>query len=1177
MYITKIILDGFKSYATRTEITDFDSSFNAITGLNGSGKSNILDSICFVLGITNLSHVRANNLQELIYKSGQAGIERATVSIVFDNSNQSQSPVGYESSREITITRQVYKQQGKNRYLINGTVVPSNKVKDFFGSVSLNVNNPHFLIMQGRVTKVLNMKPPEILSMLEEATGTRMYEDKKRDTQRTIEKKDAKLEQIDTVLREDLEPQMQKLAEERQAFVKYNTVCRQLDQLQKVHTAYQYVRTEKKLDSLNKESNQLLQNIEDYKLKIEELKADIERAKVEAAEMEKTQDQECGAKLSGLEEALKSVELSHAKCESDLKHIREQIQGEEKVLKENEKITRDAETQIKAKRAAIEKINSTVGGTLREKEEAEKALELAEKHLEALAMGMTTNEQGVAATVTEQLRQAEVESASCADDIRALNHAIQHLEGRLKATQKELTTTENHFKKDSNEINDKEKIVKKLQDRINALHFDRDRLDELDCEKQSLAPKLLELRKNVDNFDARNQNLVFNYSDPYPGFDRKKVIGPVCQLFKVRDPKWDRAIEAAAGGKLYHVIVDSDETAKDLLKNGRLQRRVTIIALNKVRGSFVDDQTIRSAKQLVGDENIHKTVDLIEYDKRYETCMKYVFGKTLVAASLDIAEKAAYDRRVNTKTLSICGSTCDPSGMLSGGSVAPGPSVLEKLQKRREDVEQLSQLQQRYDGIVTALKQMEGEADTYNKIHQELMVRTNEWEQCKARLANTKHAQLSKEVESSKAELEEKKVTLKAKTETKTSADARIKELQLRMKNTEGQQDKEKKEAEASLKKYEKIVKAATQKCGAEERRLQELQGDIDVLTKEIEEAQQSISACNEVVVELKKQYEAQEKKLSGIKEGRDKAKSMLEAHKSKMKAQSSEIGSRYKEIDRKQKQIDAKKLEIQQTEHDVKEKRKESSDVDHRLRRMASEHPWISKDRAHFGEPNTDYDFSRTDPNEVSKKVAELSSQKEKMSKTVNARAHTQANNLESQYKDLTKKRAQVEKDRESIMNVMRELDMKKEDTIRGAYDKVNKDFGDIFTSLLEGASAKLVPPAGKTLLDGLEVKVSFGGVWKESLSELSGGQRSLVALSLILALLLFRPAPIYILDEVDAALDLAHTQNIGLMIKNHFKSSQFIIVSLKDGLFSNANVLFRTKFVDGKSTVERFVSKSS
>jgi structural maintenance of chromosome 2 len=103
----------------------------------------------------------------------------------------------------------------------------------------------------------------------------------------------------------------------------------------------------------------------------------------------------------------------------------------------------------------------------------------------------------------------------------------------------------------------------------------------------------------------------------------------------------------------------------------------------------------------------------------------------------------------------------------------------------------------------------------------------------------------------------------------------------------------------------------------------------------------------------------------------------------------------------------------------------------------------------------------------------------------------------------------------------------------------------------------------------------VAFGGVWKESLSELSGGQKSLLALSLILAMLLFKPAPIYILDEVDAALDLSHTQNIGRMIKSHFPQSQFIVVSLKEGMFNNANVIFRTKFVDGISQVTRTVNE--
>jgi len=151
-----------------------------------------------------------------------------------------------------------------------------------------------------------------------------------------------------------------------------------------------------------------------------------------------------------------------------------------------------------------------------------------------------------------------------------------------------------------------------------------------------------------------------------------------------------------------------------------------------------------------------------------------------------------------------------------------------------------------------------------------------------------------------------------------------------------------------------------------------------------------------------------------------------------------------------------------------------------------------------------------------------------------------------------------------------------KKTEALNTTWQKVNKDFGSIFSTLLPGTKAKLEPPQGQAVMEGLQVKVAFGDVWKESLVDLSGGQRSLLALSLILSLLLFKPAPMYILDEIDAALDLSHTQNIGQMLKTHFTHSQFIIVSLKEGMFNNANVLFETKFIDGVSTVSRTTPKS-
>jgi len=125
-------------------------------------------------------------------------VKKASVTIIFDNHDRESSPMGYEHHEEIIITRQVII-GGKNKYMINGSNVPNKRVQDLFCSVQLNVNNPHFLIMQGRITKVLNMKPVEILSMLEEAAGTKMYEKKKQASLITIEKKDSKLKEINDV------------------------------------------------------------------------------------------------------------------------------------------------------------------------------------------------------------------------------------------------------------------------------------------------------------------------------------------------------------------------------------------------------------------------------------------------------------------------------------------------------------------------------------------------------------------------------------------------------------------------------------------------------------------------------------------------------------------------------------------------------------------------------------------------------------------------------------------------------------------------------------------------------------------------------------------------------------------------------------------------------------------
>eukprot|EP00753_Platysulcus_tardus_P014424 PLAT4364.1.p1 GENE.PLAT4364.1~~PLAT4364.1.p1 ORF type:complete len:553 (-),score=367.21 PLAT4364.1:144-1802(-) len=238
---------------------------------------------------------------------------------------------------------------------------------------------------------------------------------------------------------------------------------------------------------------------------------------------------------------------------------------------------------------------------------------------------------------------------------------------------------------------------------------------------------------------------------------------------------------------------------------------------------------------------------------------------------------------------------------------------------------------------------------------------------------------------------------------------------------------------------------------------------------------------------------------------------------------------------------------------------------------KLEEEHAWIEEEKAFFGREHSDYDFSAHSEKEAAAAVRKLAKEQTRLGAKINKKVMGMIEKAEAEYSELMSKKRIIEADKAKIEAVIAELDDKKNEALTSTWEKVNADFGSIFSMLLPGSSAKLEPEEGTSVLDGLEVRVAFGGEWKESLTELSGGQRSLLALSLILSLLLFKPAPMYILDEIDAALDLSHTQNIGHMLKTHFRHSQFIIVSLKEGMFNNANVLFRTKFIDGISTVAR------
>lgn len=341
------------------------------------------------------------------------------------------------------------------------------------------------------------------------------------------------------------------------------------------------------------------------------------------------------------------------------------------------------------------------------------------------------------------------------------------------------------------------------------------------------------------------------------------------------------------------------------------------------------------------------------------------------------------------------------------------------------------------------------------------------------------------------------------------------------------------------------------------------LGGDLASAREQFEENKTTIEELQTSLAEIELQYKQ-------LKDQEKIAVASLEEEKSKLIGLDEELGALEKALTTKTKFSAENKLQVQKVRHEVEKLEGEVKSFSQAISKLEREYEWIKNEKDYFGNPNTPYYFQEADIAAYREEYGRLVQRMQGIKKSVNTKVMNMIENVEKKEMSLKTMIRTIEKDKHKIEETIVSLDDYKRKALVETWQKVSEDFGKIFSDLLPGSFAKLVPPEGtQDITEGLEVKVALGKVWKESLAELSGGQRSLVALSLILALLQFKPAPMYILDEVDAALDLSHTQNIGQLIKTRFKGSQFIVVSLKEGMFTNANRVFRTRFQEGTSTV--------
>lgn len=1270
MHIKEVILDGFKSYATKTVISGFDPRFNAITGLNGSGKSNILDSICFVLGITQLSQVRVSSLQGLVYKNGQAGITRASVSIVFDNRDKKQAPFGYEQVEEIIITRTIII-GGKNKYQINGRTAQANQVQNLFHSVQLNVNNPHFLIMQGRITKVLNMKPSEILGMIEEAAGTRMYETKKKMAQKKMQQKQVKVDEIEKLLKEEITPKLEKLREEKKIFLTYTCNQDELERTGKFCIAYDFFQKEQMVERSEDELKSLTTEVQTLSTEIHEAEAKKEDVSSEVTALK-------SGERSEIEKEITRIATEEEVLGKELVKISSQFENKGKEMKRTEKKTKELTKRKATLQKSLTKLEQEVeayedqyatGRT--DLEQAKKQHQLCVDNLQAANSGMQVNKDDdtqKSLTLTESMTQAKNTLATLKSTMKQNDLKVTHATKELKQLNKLLKTLgkqdETAGKKVEKLRAAKTKIEEDihgaygkaevqaadLNDRAAILPVIRKRIEELQTVKNECENDIGAEKSQYGRLSAKLASLKFGFNRKRVKFQASEVKGFVYRLLTLQDASWATAIEAVAGNKLLQVVVSTEAVGKELIQHGELKKRYTIIPLNKIHYSTYSEERLSLAKKVA--EQAGGTVDLaihyLDYAAENKAAMMHIFGNTLVCDSLNTARKVAFHPKIRTKVVTLDGDLVDPSGVLSGGSQKSGGSILKyqhDLEIATKKMKELEESMRKVTKQIDNACEVEGRVSSLVKKLDKL---STELEVAEVTLRDSIYGQTvakKTSLEDQLRDMEQEKVTKSSKT---VKVEQKIAELKEQLKDQETTRKNMVSQAETDLKQAKKKLATLEKKFSKMQEHHEGNKQEKNRQAEDLESLSLEIKSLEEALEEFTAQRGVAELALEKAKCSHQEVKEILENKKSELGATNSAIGKLSAAYDELEKSKQRKEIELQKHEGRLSRFEVDLKEAKKALRHLVRKYTWIKAEKSMFNKPNGHYDFEKAEMEKVYSKLRKLKDVSSSLSKKINHKVVGMIEKAEKEYSELNNKRKIIEKDRNTIERVMGDLDQKKNQTLFETYQKVNRDFGSIFSTLLRGAHAKLVPDmsvskkAGKgkrnkkaaqeastdedsvasagerssddsecekkskkarkrttakdrkkatkaanssdvtevdgevftkeDLLNGLEVKVAFSkGQWKESLSELSGGQRSLLALSLILSFLLFKPAPMYILDEVDAALDLSHTQNIGLMLRKHFKQSQFIVVSLKEGMFNNANVIFRTKFVDGVSTVRR------
>ncbi len=1148
MYLRQIELENFKSFGGKVTVPLMEG-YMAITGPNGSGKSNIGDAIMFVLGPKSPKAVRAGRITDLIFSGGanKAKAKSMTVSLVFENSDR----ILPWDDDTVRLTRYVKLADNGTDYTSYFYINDQKSTLSEFDSLLTKARisaDGYNIVQQGDVTRIVQMGNIERRRILDGISGIASFDADIAKAQGEKSEATDNLDRID-ILKAEKERQLKSLEKDRELARQYIDTKNSLDVAKAQLTIRQRDREQSTLENLNQYIVTLNEQLE--KIRAEKAQANEERASNEEAiaakeeeilakagpEYRKIKEDVEQAKIQlatvkdrreTAEEDIRSQTEFRASFQESIADNRNQYQSLNENLNDLKTQLAEAESKYEAAKAEEAKVSQDTARHGGELTELQKKLEQLNKDIDET--GVKEQEaRGLAAAAKAVMDQAQIAKAEAEEQVTAAQFDVKEAEFNLKEVREAVgpITTEDLSKKIL-DLKREEKELEGQESQIRSIY-----------EKRSEEFNKLSAEKRVsDSYngagEAVSRILALRDSGQISG-----IRGSVAELAKV-DPGYETALSVAAGGKMQAIIVENDAVAAkciEYLKSNKLSK-ATFLPLNKMMPGKPRAKAIMVLKRTEG-----YATDFLSYAPEYANAFWYVFQDTLVVKSLDTAREIMGGIRIVTRE----GELIEASGAMTGGTINKakmmkfGPSAQGALEEAAESVKSASEalestrnrLRELRDRIRAADDEMRAASSKDLDSKGKLVVAETALEQAKKALTAAQDLLSRKNKECEDAE---------KNSASRNSQYAQLaSQLEAMRNDRTATRDRITEIAPAGLQERIQKIRDEVFNCNQV---LSDIRGQVQGAIAELTGLDKQKEAYDLQVAEIDKKVEAQNKAIVEYKEKIEELSVSLEA----LKKIESDMESGIEDLKVQKDELVEKRYKLDSVIQ------KAQSNIETKEGVIASQKALVLQTEANIQALQAEVEQIKIEvpepiPSEESLKRT-IRSCEEKMEAigNVNLRAIEEYDERKKEFELLLEQVKTLNKQIAELDKLTDDLTSKKKGLFMEAYNSVNENFKAIYAQLSGGGEGfMMLDNEEDPFSGGLQINAKPRNGKLLRLEALSGGEKSLTALSFIFAIQEYQPSPFYVLDEVDMFLDAVNSEMVAKRVKESSAKAQFIQVSLR------------------------------